>query len=56
MENSLGSAFMAVFAVSGSVVLLAMKVHQHLLSNFINKLELQIGNFSNCSILSYVIV
>ncbi|KAK6778800.1 hypothetical protein RDI58_025518 [Solanum bulbocastanum] len=42
MENSLGCAFMAVFAVSGSVVLLAMKVHQHLLSDFINKLETQI--------------
>ncbi|XP_055809354.1 uncharacterized protein LOC129877843 [Solanum dulcamara] len=42
MENSLGSAFVAVFAVSGSVALLAMKVHKHLLSDFMNKLELQI--------------
>ncbi|CAN4118728.1 unnamed protein product [Withania somnifera] len=42
MENSLGSAFVAVFAVSGSVVLLAMKVHKHLLSDFMNKLEFEI--------------
>ncbi|XP_060174586.1 uncharacterized protein LOC132605460 [Lycium barbarum] len=42
MENSLGSAFVAVFAVSGSVVLLAMRVHKHLLSDFMNKLELEI--------------
>ncbi|KAK4377805.1 hypothetical protein RND71_004101 [Anisodus tanguticus] len=42
MENSLGSAFVAVFAVSGSVVLVAMRVHKHLLSDFMNKLELEI--------------
>ncbi|XP_075104158.1 uncharacterized protein LOC142178472 [Nicotiana tabacum] len=39
MEKSLGSAFVAVFAVSGSVVLLAMRVHKHLLSDFMNKLQ-----------------
>ncbi|XP_070021514.1 uncharacterized protein [Nicotiana sylvestris] len=39
MEKSLGSAFVAVFAVSGSVILLAMRVHKHLLSDFMNKLQ-----------------
>ncbi|PHT36931.1 hypothetical protein CQW23_24631 [Capsicum baccatum] len=42
MEISLGSAFLAVFAVSGSVAFLAMKVNEHLLSDFINKLEIEI--------------
>ncbi|MCD9644037.1 hypothetical protein HAX54_032008 [Datura stramonium] len=42
MEKSLGSAFVAVFAVSGSVVLLAITIHKRLLSDFMNKLELEI--------------
>nr|GMD41668.1 uncharacterized protein LOC109181507 [Ipomoea batatas] len=34
---------MAVFAVSGSVVLLALKVHKHLMSDFMRKIEFEIG-------------
>ncbi|KAK4371736.1 hypothetical protein RND71_007120 [Anisodus tanguticus] len=43
MENSsLGAGIMAVFAVSGGVVLLALKVHKHLLSDFMEKIEFEI--------------
>ncbi|XP_049372597.1 uncharacterized protein LOC125837538 [Solanum verrucosum] len=43
MENSsLGAAICAVFAVSGGVVLLASKVHKHLLSDFMKKIEIEI--------------
>ncbi|KAI3985012.1 hypothetical protein MKX01_004780 [Papaver californicum] len=41
MENSVG--FMTVFAVSGSVVLVALQVHKHLLSDFMKKVELELG-------------
>lgn len=43
-NNSLGIGFMAVFAVSGSVALLAMQVHKRLLSDFMKKMEFEIGN------------
>ncbi|KAL7092332.1 hypothetical protein ACP275_12G159600 [Erythranthe tilingii] len=46
MDSSLGSSFMAVFAVSGSVVLLAMQVHKRLLSNFMKKMEFEFQNSS----------
>lgn len=46
MESFLGSSFMAVFAVSGSVVLLSMQVHKRLLSNFMKKIEFEINNSS----------
>ncbi|KAF8108977.1 hypothetical protein N665_0104s0284 [Sinapis alba] len=39
MESSMG--FMTVFAVSGSVVLLAAQLHKRLLSCYMQKLELQ---------------
>ncbi|KAK1563760.1 hypothetical protein Q3G72_032460 [Acer saccharum] len=39
MEGSMRMGFMAVFAVSGSVVLVANQVHKHLLSDFMNKIE-----------------
>uniref|UniRef100_A0A1J3DDF0 Transmembrane protein n=1 Tax=Noccaea caerulescens TaxID=107243 RepID=A0A1J3DDF0_NOCCA len=39
MENLNG--FMTVFAVSGSVVLLAAQLHKRLLSDYMDKLELQ---------------
>ncbi|CAH8387340.1 unnamed protein product [Eruca vesicaria subsp. sativa] len=39
MESSIG--FMTVFAVSGSVVLLAARLHKRLLSGYMQKLELQ---------------
>ncbi|CAN4089670.1 unnamed protein product [Withania somnifera] len=43
MENSsLGAGIMAVFAVSGGFVLLALKVHKHLLSDFMKKIEFEI--------------
>lgn len=44
MENSsFGAGIMAVFAVSGGVVLLALKVHKHLLSDFMKKIEFEIS-------------
>ncbi|CAL9235688.1 unnamed protein product [Arabidopsis halleri] len=42
MESSIG--FMTVFAVSGSVVLLAAQLHKRLLSDYIDKLEPQHPN------------
>ncbi|KAI3878393.1 hypothetical protein MKW98_001808 [Papaver atlanticum] len=41
MENSVG--LMTVFAVSGSVALVALQAHKHLLSDFMKKVELQLG-------------
>ncbi|CAN6977155.1 unnamed protein product [Brassica rapa subsp. trilocularis] len=40
MESSLG--FMAVLAVSGSVVFVASQFHKHLLSDYLDKFELEI--------------
>ncbi|KAL5806359.1 hypothetical protein ACOSQ4_029092 [Xanthoceras sorbifolium] len=42
MEGSMGMGFMAIFAVSGSVVLLARQVHKRLLSDFMNKIECEL--------------
>ncbi|CAH8264862.1 unnamed protein product [Arabidopsis lyrata] len=42
MESSIG--FMTVFAVSGSVVLLAAQLHKRLLSDYMDKLEPQHSN------------
>ncbi|KAK6126452.1 hypothetical protein DH2020_039840 [Rehmannia glutinosa] len=44
MDSSLGTGFMAVFAVSGSVVFLAMQAHKRLLSNFFKEMEFQFKN------------
>ncbi|KAL8509528.1 hypothetical protein ACS0TY_016660 [Phlomoides rotata] len=44
MDNSLGTGCMAVFAVSGSVVFLALQVHKRILSNFMKKMEFEIKN------------
>ncbi|KAG8376836.1 hypothetical protein BUALT_Bualt09G0105300 [Buddleja alternifolia] len=44
MDNSLKTGFMAVFAVSGSVVFLALQAHKYLLSNFMKKMELEFNN------------
>ncbi|RZC84196.1 hypothetical protein C5167_046982 [Papaver somniferum] len=41
MENSVG--FMTVFAVSGSVVLVALQAHKRLLSDFMKKVESELG-------------
>ncbi|PIN08817.1 hypothetical protein CDL12_18598 [Handroanthus impetiginosus] len=46
MDSSLGTGFMAVFAVSGSVVFLAMQAHKRLLSNFMKEMEFEIKNSS----------
>ncbi|KAF9595431.1 hypothetical protein IFM89_000349 [Coptis chinensis] len=43
MESSAGVGFMAVFAVSGSVVLVAMQLHKRLLSDFMKKVESELG-------------
>uniref|UniRef100_A0A803MWG4 Uncharacterized protein n=1 Tax=Chenopodium quinoa TaxID=63459 RepID=A0A803MWG4_CHEQI len=43
MDGSMGMGIMAVFAVSGSVALLALQVHNRLLSDFMKKIELEFG-------------
>ena len=43
MENSIGVGFMAVFAVSGSVVLLAHQFNKRLLSHFMKDIEFELG-------------
>ncbi|XVF76033.1 hypothetical protein PTKIN_Ptkin13bG0235000 [Pterospermum kingtungense] len=48
MEGSVGVGFMAVFAVSGSVVFIAREVHKRLLSDFMKKIELELGGSENC--------
>ncbi|CAH2064316.1 unnamed protein product [Thlaspi arvense] len=45
MESSLG--FMAVFAVSGSVVFLASQFHKRLLSDYMEKFEFEIRSRDN---------
>ena len=44
MESSLGVGFMAIFAVTGSVVLLAHQVHKKVLSDFMKDIEFELGN------------
>ncbi|XVE96233.1 hypothetical protein REPUB_Repub02eG0204300 [Reevesia pubescens] len=41
--GSVGVGFMAVFAVSGSVVFIAREVHKRLLSDFMKKIEFELG-------------
>ncbi|RZC76740.1 hypothetical protein C5167_000846 [Papaver somniferum] len=41
MEYPVG--LLTVFAVSGSVALVALQAHKHLLSDFMKKVELQLG-------------
>ena len=48
MESSLG--FMAVFAVSGSVVFVASQFHKRLLSDYLDKFELEIRSPDNAVI------
>ncbi|KAL1291672.1 hypothetical protein HN51_060207 [Arachis hypogaea] len=43
METSMRFGLMAVFAVSGSMVLLVHQVHKRLLSNFMEKFEFEMG-------------
>lgn len=44
MESSMGVGFMAVCAVTGSVVLLAHQVHKRVLSDFMKDIEFELGN------------
>ncbi|XP_062109775.1 uncharacterized protein LOC133821591 isoform X2 [Humulus lupulus] len=43
MESSMGVGFMAVFAVTGSVVLLAHQIHKRVLSDFMKDIEFELG-------------
>ncbi|XP_058740736.1 uncharacterized protein LOC131613026 [Vicia villosa] len=43
MESSMKLGMMAVFAVSGSMVLLAHQVHKRMLSNFMKQFEIEMG-------------
>ncbi|XP_031248240.1 uncharacterized protein LOC116106020 [Pistacia vera] len=45
MQTYVGLGFMAVFAISGSIVLLANQVHKRLLSDFMKKIEFEISGF-----------
>ena len=40
--NGMGLGFMAAFAVSGSVVLIARQVHKRLVSDFMKKFEFEL--------------
>ncbi|KAM7505083.1 hypothetical protein LguiB_003987 [Lonicera macranthoides] len=42
MDGSKGAGFMAVFAVSGSIVLLSLQFHKRLLSDFMKKIEFEL--------------
>ncbi|KAG7961577.1 hypothetical protein I3843_09G024000, partial [Carya illinoinensis] len=44
MGISVRVGFMAVFAISGSVVLLAHQVHKRLLSDFMKRVESELGS------------
>ncbi|KAI8560095.1 hypothetical protein RHMOL_Rhmol04G0228800 [Rhododendron molle] len=49
MDNcSMGAGFMAVFAVSGSVVLIAHQLHKRLLSDFMKKMEFELVASQKC--------
>jgi len=43
-SNSIGMGCMAVFAVSGSIALLAVQAHKRLLSDVMKKIEFELGN------------
>ncbi|KAF5191072.1 transmembrane protein [Thalictrum thalictroides] len=49
MDTSKGVGFMAVFAVSGSVVLLSLQLHKRLLSDFMKKVESELGGVEKVS-------
>ncbi|XP_026428194.1 uncharacterized protein LOC113324067 [Papaver somniferum] len=48
MENAVG--LMTVFAVSGSVALVALQAHKRLLSDFMKRVELQLGTNPNAGV------
>ncbi|KAJ8900028.1 hypothetical protein K2173_024142 [Erythroxylum novogranatense] len=43
MSDSTRLGFMAAFAVSGSLVLIARQVHKRMLSDFLKKIEFELG-------------
>ncbi|CAO2827161.1 unnamed protein product [Amaranthus hypochondriacus] len=45
--NSLGTGFMTVFVVSGSMAFLALQLHKRLLSNFMKRIDFELGH-ENC--------
>ncbi|XP_077247835.1 uncharacterized protein LOC143887614 [Tasmannia lanceolata] len=47
MVSSNGIGIIAVFAVSGSVAFLAMQLHKRLLSDFMKKVEFELGGERN---------
>ncbi|KAL8125522.1 hypothetical protein AgCh_012985 [Apium graveolens] len=44
MDDSVGAGFMAVIAVSGSIVFLSLQLHKRLLSDFIKRIEIELGS------------
>lgn len=53
MDASMGMGVMAVFAVSGSVVLVASQLHKRLLSDFMKKIEIEISGMLHVFFLPY---
>ncbi|KAF5750610.1 hypothetical protein HS088_TW03G00949 [Tripterygium wilfordii] len=47
--ESMGVGFMAVFAVSGSVVLIARQLHKRLVSDFMKKIEFELTGSARCN-------
>ncbi|CAL1372269.1 unnamed protein product [Linum trigynum] len=43
MENSVGVGLMAAFAISGSVALISIQLQNRLISNFMDKIEVQLA-------------
>ncbi|XP_022747250.1 uncharacterized protein LOC111296996 [Durio zibethinus] len=48
--GSIGVGFMAVFAISGSVVFIAREAHKRLLSDFMKKIEFELGGTGKCKV------
>lgn len=44
MDDSMGAGLMAVIAVSGSIVFLSLQLHKRLLSDFMKKIEFELGS------------
>ncbi|KAF5747751.1 hypothetical protein HS088_TW05G00478 [Tripterygium wilfordii] len=47
--ESTGVGFMAVFAVSGSLVLIARQLHRRLVSDFMKKIEFELSGSARCN-------
>ncbi|KAK1389749.1 hypothetical protein POM88_017927 [Heracleum sosnowskyi] len=44
MDDSMGAGLVAVIVVSGSIVFLSLQVHKRLLSEFMEKIEFELGS------------